>query len=83
MAPAGYQNHDTQVMNNNIHNGLYQITIIPCKNELDVLPSSKAPLALVQLGLRKIAKPTKTSRCFAYLFILHRLVGHGAQSEFI
>src|SRR3954464_1548045 len=39
MAPAGCQNHVTQVMNNNIHNGLYQITIIPCKNELDVLPT--------------------------------------------
>lgn len=55
MAPAGCQNHDTQVMNNNIHNGLYQITIIPCKTELDVLPPSKPLLVLVKLGLRKIA----------------------------
>ena len=70
MAPAGCQNHDTQVMNNNIHNGLYQITIIPCKTELDVLPPSKPLLVLVTLGI-------------AHLFILHRLSGHGAQSEFI
>src|ERR1041384_1148451 len=54
MAPAGCQNHDTQVMNNNIHNGLYQITIIPCKTELDVLPPSKPLLVLVTLGIRKI-----------------------------
>ena len=53
MALAGCKNHDSQVMNNNIHNGLYQITIIPCKTELDVLPSSKPLLALVKLGLRK------------------------------
>src|ERR1041384_3128292 len=51
MAPAGCQNHGTQVMNNNIHNGLYQITIIPCKTELDVLPPSKPLLVLVTLGL--------------------------------
>src|ERR1041384_88445 len=55
MAPAGCQNHDTQVMNNNIHNGLYKITIIPCKTELDVLPPSKPLLVLVTLGQRKIA----------------------------
>ena len=77
MAPAGCQNHDTQVMNNNIHNGLYQITIIPCKTELDVLPPSKPLLVLVTLGIRKIAYFQKP------LFILHRLSGHGAQSEFI
>jgi hypothetical protein len=76
MAPAGCQNHDTQVMNNNIHNGLYQITIIPCKTELDVLPPSKPLLVLVNFGLRKIAG-------IAHLFILHRLGGHRAQSEFI
>src|ERR1043165_3841442 len=50
MAPVGCRNHDTQVMNNNIHNGLYQITIIPCKTELDVLPPSKPLLVLVTLG---------------------------------
>jgi len=76
MAPADCQNHDTQVMNNNIYNGLYQITIIPCKTELDVLPPSKPLLVLVTLGIRKIAG-------IAHLFILHRLSGHGAQSEFI
>ena len=69
MAPAGCQNHDTQVMNNNIHNGLYQITIIPYKTELGVLPPSK-PLLVPVAGI-------------AHLFILHRLGGHGAQSEFI
>ena len=69
MAPAGCQNHDTQVMNNNIHNGIYQITIIPCKTKLDVLPPSKPLLGLVA-GIE-------------HLFILHRLGGHGAQSEFI
>src|SRR4051812_19191699 len=72
MAPAGCQNHDTQVMNNNIHNGLYQITIIPCKTELDVLPPSKPLLVLVTLGLRKMAYFQKT---IAHLFILHRLGG--------
>ena len=55
MAPAGCQNHATQVMNNNIHNGLYQITIIPCKTELDVPSPSKPLLVLVKLGLQKIA----------------------------
>src|ERR1043165_1287084 len=55
MAPAVFQNHNSQVMNNNIHNGLYQITIIPCKTELDVLPPSKPLLVLVALGLLKIA----------------------------
>src|SRR3954470_9831823 len=55
MAPAVCENHDTQVMNNNIHNGLYQITIIPCKTDLDVLPPSKPLLVLVKLGLQKIA----------------------------
>src|SRR3954468_23036744 len=53
MAPAGCQNNDTQVMNNNIHNGPYHITIIPCKTKLDVLPPSKPILALVKLGMRK------------------------------
>ena len=76
MAPADCQNHDTQVMNNNIYNGLYQITIIPCKTELDVLPPSKPLLVLVNFGLRNIAG-------IAHLFIPHRLGGHGAQSEFI
>ena len=57
MAPAGCQNHDMQVMNNNIHNGLYQITIIPCKTELDVLPSSKPLLVLVKLGLQCAINP--------------------------
>ena len=52
MAPAGCQNQDAQVMNN-IHNRLYQITIIPYKTKLDVLPPSKPLLALVKLGLRK------------------------------
>src|SRR3954465_9183774 len=55
MAPYGCQNLDTQVMNNNIHNGLYHITIIPCKTELDIPPPSKPLLVLVKLGLRKIA----------------------------
>ena len=83
MAPAGCQNHDTQVMNDNIHNGLYQITIIPCKTELDVLPPSKPLLVLVTLGIRKIAYFQKPVAGIAHLFILHRLSGHGAQSEFI
>ena len=82
MALAGCQNHGTQVMNNNIHNGLYQITIIPCKTELDVLPPSKPLLALVKLGLRKIAYFQKVAG-IAHIFILHRLGGHGARSEFI
>ena len=67
MAPADCQNHDTQVMNNNKLNGLYQITILPCKTKLHVLPLSK-PLLVASI---------------AHLFILHRLSGRGAQSEFI
>src|ERR1041384_8704740 len=66
MAPAGCQNHDTQVMNNNIHNGLYQITIIPCKTELDVLPPSKPLLVLVTLGIRKIAYFQKRWYCTSF-----------------
>ena len=83
MAPTDCQNHDTQVMNNNIHNGLYQTTIIPYKTELDVLPPSKPLLVLVTLGIWKIAYFQKPVAGIAHLFILHHLGGHGAQSELI
>ena len=70
MAPAGCQNHDTQVMNNNIHNGLYQITIIPCKIELDVLPSSKPLLVLVKLGLQKITSQIRSMVLHIFSFCI-------------